>query len=207
MNIVIFDMDGTLLDSAKDITLSVNAVRAANHSLDALSEEFVVDAINREHRNLAELFYGTPSYEKKDQNYFEEHYHEQCIQNVALYEGIHDSLKALRSSQIRVSVATNAPSRFACRMLEKCGVFEYFDFVMGADRVERPKPDKEMLEYILKNYGYKTGDRALMVGDNIKDMQAAAHAGIEGAFATWGFSPDTDHHTILTSPHEIIKCF
>lgn len=207
MNIVIFDMDGTLLDSAKDITLSVNAVRMDNHSLGALSEAFVVEAINREHRNLAELFYGTPSYEEKDQIYFEEHYHEQCVQNVSLYEGIHDALKALKSGKIRTSVATNAPSKFACRMLEQCGVFEYFDFVMGADRVQRPKPDKEMLEYILENYGYKAGDKALMVGDNIKDMQAAAHAGIEGAFATWGFSPNSDHHKILTSPQEILKCF
>ncbi len=201
---MIFDMDGTLLDSAKDITISVNTVREQNHSLPPLSEAFVVDAINREHRNLAELFYGTAQYEKKDQLLFEEHYDEQCIKHVSLYEGIYDSLLTLKDEHFHLSVATNAPSKFARRMLEACGVLEYFDFVMGADRVSKPKPDKEMLEYILKNYGYKRGHQALMVGDNIKDMQAAENAGIEGAFATWGFSPTPRHHIVFDDPKEIV---
>ncbi len=207
MKIVIFDMDGTLLDSAKDITISVNAVRENNHGLSPLSEAFVIEAINREHRNLAELFYGTSSYEKRDQLLFEEHYNEQCIQNVTLYEGIHESLMALRDNQVRLSVATNAPSKFARRMLEACDVLECFDVVMGADRVKNPKPDKEMLEYILKRYGYETGHQALMVGDNVKDMQAAHNAGIEGGFATWGFSPTSQHHTVFNTPQEILDFF
>jgi len=207
MKIAIYDMDGTLLDSAKDITLSVNAVRKLNHNLAALDEAYVVEAINREHRNLAELFYGTKSYEKKDQEAFEEHYHHQCTQNVELYEGIHESLIKLREQQVRISVATNAPTKFARRMLEACQVFEYFDFVIGADRVAKAKPDKEMLEYILNNYGYKVGHKALMVGDNSKDMQAAKHAGIEGVFATWGFSPDGEHPNIISKPGEILNYF
>ena len=207
MKIAIFDMDGTLLDSAKDITLSINVVREQNHRLAPLDEAYVIEAINREHRNLAELLYGTQKYEKKDQKVFEEHYTEQCIQNVRLYEGMADSLAALRDKQVRVSVATNAPSKFARRMLDKCGVYEYFDFVIGADRVERPKPDKEMIEYILKNYGYRSGHQALMIGDNIKDMQAAYHAGIDAAFATWGFSPESTHPTIFSSPQDVLEYF
>ena len=207
MKIAIFDMDGTLLDSAKDITLSVNAVRQSNHGLEALTEDFVIDAINREHRNLAELFYQTKEYEKKDQKMFEEHYNEQCIQHVYLYEGVKETLMALRENQVRVSVATNAPSVFARRMLDKCGVYEYFDFVMGADRVNRPKPDKEMLVYILKNYGYQRSHKALMIGDNVKDMQAAQNAGIDSAFATWGFSTQAEHHTVFDSPRDILGYF
>ncbi|PHR56541.1 MAG: haloacid dehalogenase [Arcobacter sp.] len=207
MKIVIFDMDGTLLDSAKDITLSVNAVRKANHKLDSLDESFVIDAINREHRNLAELFYGTQKYDKKDQKYFEEHYNEQCTQNVTLYEGINECLVKLREKQIRVSVATNAPTKFARLMLEKCKIFENFDFIIGADRVAKAKPDKEMLEYILNNYGYKAGQKAIMVGDNSKDMMAAKDAGIEGVFATWGFSPQTDHTNLISKPEEVLNYF
>jgi len=207
MKIAIFDMDGTLLDSAKDITISVNSVRKANHNLGSLDEEFVVDAINREHRNLAELFYGTKTYEKKDQQYFEEHYNEQCTKNVALYEGIHECLTKLREQQVRVSVATNAPTKFARLMLEKCNIFENFDFVVGADRVAKAKPDREMLVYILKNYGYQRSHKALMIGDNIKDMMAAQNAGIDGVFATWGFSPDTKHPQRIAKPQEVLDYF
>lgn len=207
MKIAIFDMDGTLLDSAKDITISINAARKSNHALPPLDEAYVIEAINKEHRNLAELFYGTPVYEIKDKIIFEEHYHEQCVQNVYLYEGVEETLQALHEKQVRLSVATNAPTKFAHRMLEKCGVFEKFDFIIGADRVRNAKPDKEMLEYILNGYGYKSGHNALMVGDNIKDMQAASHAGIEGAFATWGFSPKSEHDLILSSPEDLIDLF
>ncbi|WP_434656861.1 HAD family hydrolase [Sulfurimonas sp. NW9] len=63
--IVIFDMDGTLIDSKKDITISVNYVRKTNHNLPPLSEEFIVDAINKEVRNLPKLFTILKSMKKK----------------------------------------------------------------------------------------------------------------------------------------------
>lgn len=207
MKIAIFDMDGTLIDSAKDITISVNAVRRRNHGLEELSEAYVIEAINMEKRNLAKLFYGTEIYEERDREEFESHYHEQCIQNVYLYEGIKESLEALKSKQVKLSVATNAPTQFAQRMLEKCGVFKHFDFIIGADKVAKPKPDKAMLEHILNGYGYKVGHRALMIGDNSKDMLAAQNAGIENAFATWGFTPTSEHHRIVTHPLEVVDFF
>jgi len=207
MKIAIFDMDGTLIDSAKDITISINAVRRINHNLDKLSEAYVIEAINREQRNLAKLFYGTEKYEERDRQHFEEHYHEQCIQNVRLYDGVRESLDALKKKQVKLSVATNAPTPFARRMLEKCGVLGLFDFIIGADRVSNPKPDKEMLEHILNGYGYQKGHKALMIGDNSKDMQAAMNAGIDNAFAIWGFTPTSDHHRVLSRPQEVVDYF
>ena len=73
--IVIFDMDGTLLDSKKDITISVNHIRKRHYSLEPLSEEFIVEAINMEVRNLPFLFYGTQEYEDSDRVVFEQHYY------------------------------------------------------------------------------------------------------------------------------------
>ena len=63
MKLVIFDMDGTLIDSKKDITISINYVRDLKYNLGPISESFVVESINKEIRNLPKLFYNTDIYD------------------------------------------------------------------------------------------------------------------------------------------------
>lgn len=189
--IVIFDMDGTLIDSATDITLSINHVRKHHYGLDDLSQQFVVDAINASERNLAFLFYETQHYDDAAKALFEEHYHTQCIQNVRAYQGISDVLHKLHSQGCILGVATNAPSKFAKRMLSHLELSDYFTHIIGADNVQFPKPNPQMLEIHLEHHGFiASRDRAWMIGDNIKDMEAARNANISSIFATWGFSED-----------------
>ncbi len=202
--IVIFDMDGTLIDSKKDITISINYVRELNHGLEPLSEAFVVDAINAHQRNLAKLFYNTELYEERDRVIFEKHYKEQCIQNPYLYEGVEELLYTLKENDVQLSVATNAPTVFAQTMLESLKVQELFDVIIGADKVAKSKPNPDMLHHILNNYKYlDKQDRAWMIGDNSKDMEAAYNANIDAVFAAWGFSSFGTHDLIAYSPHEV----
>lgn len=204
--IIIFDMDGTLIDSKKDITVSINYVREKHYSLEPLSEAFVVEAINMEVRNLPKLFYGTDLYQKEDMLVFEEHYDEQCVKNPYLYDGVLETLEQLKRQDIKLSVATNAPTKFANRMLGSLGVAQMFDAIIGADAVRESKPSPEMLHKILDAYKYeKNSDRAWMIGDNSKDMLSAHNAGIEALFAVWGFTPNAEHHTLLSHPKEIMN--
>lgn len=205
MKVVIFDMDGTLLDSKKDITISVNHVRQNHYSLEPLSEKFIVDAINMEVRNLPYLFYKTDIYEDSARDMFEKHYYEQCVQNPYLYDGIEDTLNALISKGIKISVATNAPTKFAKRMLTHLDVAHLFDVIIGADMVSHSKPSPEMLHRILEHYNYEHDKhKAWMIGDNSKDMLSAKSAGINSAFATWGFTPESNHEVIIDNPKEIL---
>ncbi len=204
--IVIFDMDGTLIDSKKDITLSINAIREAHYSLEPLSESFVVDAINADVRNLPKLFYGTEGYEKKDQLAFEKHYTEQCTQNVFLYKGVLEMLHSLKEQDVKLGVATNAPTKFAKLMLDSLDVLDFFGLVVGADEVKKSKPNPEMLIKILGFYNYnRERDSAWMVGDNSKDMQSAISANIKGLFATWGFTPQSEYKYIVADPKEVVS--
>ena len=204
--IVIFDMDGTLLDSQKDITTSVNYVRQVNHNLPPLKESFIVEAINMEVRNLPFLFYKTETYEERDKMVFEEHYAKQCTQNPYLYDGILEMLHTLKDNGIKLSVATNAPTQFAKRMLESLDIAFLFDCIVGADKVSHSKPSPEMLYKILNAYKYdEKEDFALMVGDNSKDMLSAQNAGIQAQFATWGFSPDSEGFESIDHPSELLS--
>lgn len=198
-------MDGTLIDSKKDITISINYIREKHYSLPPLSEEFVVNAINMEVRNLPKLFYETENYERKDRLAFEEHYRIQCVQHPYLYEGILETLEILKKAEFKLSVATNAPTQFAQRMLESLHVAHMFDEIVGADRVKESKPSPEMLYKILNSYEFNRAvDVAWMIGDNSKDMLSAKNAGIHSLFATWGFSPYSEHDILLNHPQEIV---
>jgi len=205
MKIVIFDMDGTLLDSKKDITISVNHVREVHYNLAPLSEAFIVEAINMEVRNLSQLFYETEIYHARDKELFESHYELQCVKNVYLYEGVREILERLVASGVKISVATNAPTQFALRMLEHLRVKNLFDVIIGADRVDEPKPSPLMLNHILEHYGFdKKNHKAWMVGDNSKDILSANAAGIEPIFATWGFSPQSNAKVVAERPIEVL---
>jgi phosphoglycolate phosphatase len=198
-------MDGTLIDSKKDITISVNYVREKNHSLEPLSEEFIVNAINKKERNLAYLFYKTKTYEQRDRELFEKHYKQQCIQNPYLYDGIKEVLDELEKNGIYMAVATNAPTPFAKTMLSHLGIADKFVEIIGADKAPS-KPDPTMIYQILDTINFeKSNDLAWMVGDNPKDIEVAKNAGIKAIYATWGFQSEFDYSIKADKPQDILQ--
>lgn len=206
MKIVIFDMDGTLIDSKKDITSSINYVRKANHGLEPLEEQYIVDVINMPLRNLPKLFYDTDIYLENDRELFEAHYYEECVKNPYLYDGIAETLEELKALHVRLNVATNAPTKFAKRMLSYLHVEPLFDTIIGADTAKASKPDPKMLEMILSNYSNQYRSKhTWMVGDNSKDIEAARNIDIASIFATWGFSSSGEADFIAHHPSHILE--
>jgi phosphoglycolate phosphatase len=204
--LVIFDMDGTLVDTRADITISINYVRKTKN-LPPLTEEEVIKIINFKREELAKQLYHTETYLPEDRAIFEEHYKQQCSKNVRPYEGIVDLLDFLKSSGVKLSVATNAPTKFGERILSAAKIDHYFDHIVGSCKVKNAKPEPDMIYLIQDFYSDKNLNKNFLVGDNHTDINAAKNANIPSIFVKWGYgsfdgvTPDFTAET----PEEIVK--
>ncbi|MGE4398717.1 MAG: HAD family hydrolase [Campylobacterales bacterium] len=187
--IIIFDLDGTLVDSGDNIAAAINHTRAS-FGLSPLGRDYVLDNINRDDINAADVFYGTKSFTEEQRAIFEPYYYEICAQNVRLYEKIDFFLDEFRTNGFKMAVATNGKTEFAKKILDSLDISNYFDAIIGADRVALPKPNPEMLLKALDGMGADDDASVIMVGDSIKDVKAARAIKIPSVVVEWGFGED-----------------
>ncbi|NQY22137.1 MAG: HAD family hydrolase [Campylobacteraceae bacterium] len=185
MRLLMFDMDGTLINSGFAIANSINHVRI-NLGLTKLEKDYILENINDPRINASEFFYNTKEFTSEQRTLFEEYYQKNCLDNLHLYDGIEDLLKSLQNDYT-LSIATNANSAYAKRMLDHLGIAKYFDTILGYNDVKNAKPHPEMVNKILKKHNILKSN-AQMIGDSKKDTQAAFNAGIDSVLVNWGFS-------------------
>ena len=200
---VIFDMDGTLLDSSFAMLQSVNHVRNTLE-LENISKEFLEYHINEPDQDLPMLFYGTPEYIPEHREIFKTHYLENANSHVKVYEGVYELLEFLKSSHVSMSIATNASDFFAHNMLEDKNLLHYFSHIIGANCVQNPKPSPDMIYHIAKLSSIPL-EKTLFVGDSIKDELAAKNAGIDFLFASWGYGKSHLESKRYDSVYEMIQ--
>lgn len=181
-------MDGTLLDSSIGITNSVNFVRSSL-GLKPVEMGLILKHINTPGENLAKRFYDLDGYDSQVKELFGKHYYEECVKHVVLYEDIKKMLKYLHT-KAHLAIATNAYDIFAKKMVDFCGIGEYFDMIIGANNLNSSKPEPLMIKHILKILHTENRD-ALLIGDSQKDELAAKNANISFIFADWGYGEYT----------------
>ena len=194
MRLIMFDMDGTLINSGFAITNSINYVRE-NLGLERLERKHILEKVNEPDINSADFFYGTKSFTDEQTKLFEEYYNEHCLTDLVLYDGISKLIDDLKSD-FTLSVATNANSKYARRMLDHVGIGHNFSSILGYDSVKNPKPHPEMVHKILNTHNIQNIN-AQMIGDSHKDILAAKGAGVDSVLVNWGFS-DHDEGAIET---------
>lgn len=190
MHLIMFDMDGTLIDSGTSITNTINHVRS-NLGFEELEKNFVLEKVNDPKINASEFFYGTKDFTKQQKVLFEEHYNANCLRDLELYNGIQKLIDDLKSD-FTLAVATNANSTFAKKMLNHVGIGHHFETVLGYDSVKKAKPDPEMVYKILDTHNIQK-KHAQLIGDSHKDIMAANNAGIDSVLVNWGFSNHTEN--------------
>ena len=199
MNMIIFDMDGTLINSGYAIANTVNYVRE-NLGLETLERDFILENINDINVNSAEFFYNRKVFTPEIKELFEDYYSKNCLVDLHIYDGIKKLLDNFKSD-FKYCIATNANSEYARKMLNHLEIENYFSSIVGYNDVEKPKPNPDMVNILLDKYSIKK-QNAQLVGDSNKDIMAATNAGIEGILVNWGFS---NYNDALNSVEELEK--
>jgi phosphoglycolate phosphatase len=184
--LIIFDMDGTLINSGDVITNTINYVRA-NLGLENIPKETMLKQLNNPDINAAEFFYGTSEFTDAQTELFTKYYDENCVKDISLYDGIYDLLESLKKEGYQLSVATNASSDFAIKMLKSLDIYKFFSYVVGANMVEKPKPKPDMLLKILDELNIDV-KYSILIGDSLKDTRAAKAINMDAILVNWGFS-------------------
>lgn len=189
---VLFDFDGTLIDSYPAIAASVNFVRQA-HGLPPLS---VADVKQHVGRGPDYLLANTVADFRPeiDVARYRAHHPTVMLDHTSLLPGAVEALAALHAAGKRLGLCSNKPRLFSAKLLEHLDIAKYFEVVLGPEDVARPKPAPDMLVAALARLQLPA-DRVLYIGDMTVDIDTARAAGV----AIWVVPTGSDSHATLES--------
>ncbi len=192
MDLLIFDLDGTLIDSRLDLVNAVNATRR-HMGLRELDNDLVASYVGNGAPVLIRRAMGADANEdtvQKALEFFMEYYALHDLDATTLYPGVRESLDRFRAAGTRMAVLTNKPVVMTQNILNGLGVRDHFFQVYGGNSFEQKKPHPIGVQALLTESGVHR-EAAMMIGDSAIDIQTARNAGIAACGVTYGFQPET----------------
>lgn len=212
IKLIVFDLDGTLIDSARDLCNSVNAAlehMGRPHLDDHIISSFVGNGAPTLVRRSLAVENGVSPDEIHDEelatayNFFLAHYREHKLDFTYVYDGVLDSLAALRTradgEPRKLAVLTNKPVRPAQAICDGLGMGGFFFRICGGDSFPLKKPDPMGLRALMEEAG-ATADETLMIGDSKVDVQTARNAGAWSLGCRFGFGPQN----LMEAPPDVV---
>ena len=191
MYLLIFDLDGTLIDSKLDLAHSVNATRTFM-GMDPLEHELVYSYVGNGAPVLIRRALGGAATEtdvERALEFFIRYYAQHCLDYTVLYPGVQAALDRLHGAGHSLAVLTNKPVKISHRILDGLGLSEHFFRVYGGNSFDRKKPDPVGIATLLAESGLEPA-RTYMVGDSAVDIETARNAGVRSCGVSYGFQPE-----------------
>jgi phosphoglycolate phosphatase len=187
VRVLIFDLDGTLIDSKLDLAHAVNAtlehLGLAPHVHEKIFSFIGNGAAMLVRRALGEGV--SEAYVEKGLAYFLSYYRAHMLDNTVAYPGVAETLARLEGYSM--AVLTNKPVNFSRAILDGLGLSRYFRYVYGGNSFERKKPDPAGVELLLRDF-QAAPHEAMVVGDSDVDVKTARNSGVFACGVTYGFA-------------------
>ena len=196
MALLIFDLDGTLIDSRLDLAHAVNATRK-HLNRDDISHELIYSYVGNGAPVLIQRAMGPGASEAEVETaleFFLDYYREHAVDYTVLYPGVFESLTQLHAAGVTLALLTNKPVGITNFILRHFGISDMMFRVYGGNSFPEKKPDPVGIRTIQAEAAAAGGiadTETWMVGDSIVDIQTARNAGVRSCGVTYGFQPET----------------
>lgn len=212
LQLILFDLDGTLVDTAPDLGLALNMQRE-RHGLPPLPLEKIRPYASHGSRGLLSVGFGltpeAPDFLAKREEYLDL-YDQVFARAPVLFQGVDELLSALEQQDLPWGVVTNKLRRFTLPLLNAAGLGQRAACVVSGDDAARPKPYPDTLLMACRQVGVGP-EHCIYIGDAERDVQAATAAGMKSVVALYGYIDETDRPgewgtgAFIDTPLEVLR--
>lgn len=193
---LIFDLDGTLVDTAPDLLGALNAIllQENRRPVDHSDLRHLVGHGARVMLDEAFKMTGEPADPERLPGLIDAyiaHYKKHIAVGSRPFPSVEATLRLLRVSGSRLGVLTNKPQELTDLLLKELDLTQYFEAIYGAGRMSYTKPDARIFHDVVRDTG--GGEPAIMIGDSVTDVQTARAAGVKVILVSYGYTPEPAH--------------
>jgi phosphoglycolate phosphatase len=189
--LIIFDLDGTLIDSSKDLAIAMNATRQYL-GMAPIDPSLIYSFVGNGVRVLLQRALGDEaSHDQLSEalEFFLAFYHAHAVDHTHTYPHIRETLEQLHSKH-RLAILTNKPVEISYKIVKELEIEKFFFRVYGGNSFPEKKPSPIGIEALMEEVGASPAD-VLMVGDSSVDVETARNARVKSCGVLWGFQPDS----------------
>ena len=190
LDVILFDLDGTLLDTIPDVHDCANQT-LKQMNFPTLPVEQIQKAIGPGPGVFAKIVLGEKHTHRIDDFFeiFRPLYHDHCINSTRPFPGIMELLD--KFDHYKMAVASNKPKFMSTRILKGLDLYDRFDLVIGPESVTNAKPEPDMIHFAAEHFNVNV-EQTILIGDTDNDILAARAAGCYSILAGWGYSHEID---------------